>query len=168
MKKNFLRYLVLILPFLMLFPLGACSANKTLAVGDTFKLGPITVEVTKIDESTVSQVFWSSSQSGMKFVMVELNILSNSQFGDFSTLPVFIEFSSGNQYGSPTIYARQSFGQQQGMWEYIRIEDGEYYNGNWHQYQGELGFGDLNLLFQVNYNESLTTLIKLGYQETAT
>jgi hypothetical protein len=172
MKRNFLNYLLLLtLPFLILTTLTACTQAKTLAVGDTFGLGPITVKVIKINEATASQINWTMCKHDMKFVTVELDILEYTHFGDFSTNPVFIEFSSGTQYSQPQVYIKEYYetknGTQTGIWLCGEgIENGVYSASAWHPYEGELGSGDLNLLFQVNQNESLTALIKLGYQET--
>jgi hypothetical protein len=172
MRSNFLNYLALALVLTALITLGACAkaevVQKPLAVGDTFKLGAITVEVIRLDESTAPQVVWSHLQSGMKFVMVELDYKEIPSGGDFDSRLIFLESSSGKQYGPPTGYyvVQSSDGKQ--IWEFEWCTYFLLGPSNFGGYEDEVGIsaaGDLNLLFQVDQNESLDTLIKLGYEE---
>jgi hypothetical protein len=148
MKRNFLKYLALALVLPMLITLGAC-AKKAPSVGDTLVLGPATVEVTRLDESTTSPVLGELPQSGMKFVLVELRITLQSG-GEFDSALIFLENASGIQYGPPKVYGSSSSGDFEASSQKVSAAAG--------------ASAEFNLFFEVPQNESLDRLIKLIYR----
>ncbi len=118
-------------------PVGNLSERTTIV------LGPAEVEVIKVAESKTSPVLEKSPQAGMKFVLVELKINKMQSGQELTSESIFLEASSGKQYGPPKVYGEDP------------IFGGKFEAGS-STISGPAD--EFNVFFEVADNEDLSTL----------